>query len=323
MTPKNLLAVVCTLACTAVAAQSYPSKPITLLVGFPPGGGADSVARVVSERLGKELGQPIVVENKPGAGTTIASDLAARAAPDGYTLLLATVSLNGSDQLLYKSVRYDGSKSFTPITQWAYSPMLIGVREKFPEKNVSGLVEHARKNPGKLSYSSSGAGVITHLAGASFENAFGIEMLHVPYKGGAPSIQAVAAGDVDMTFGTPPSVLLLAQAGKLRLLGVTTAERSPLFPDLPSMKEAGLPDFNFTISYNVYGPAGMPDDVVKKIFDASTKVLNDPEVKARLEKQGNIASPSESPAQFKAWAAEEGKKYLASTQAATKNGVAQ
>lgn len=134
MTPKNLLAVVCTLACTAVAAQSYPSKPITLLVGFPPGGGADSVARVVSERLGKELGQPLVVENKPGAGTTIASDLAARAAPDGYTLLLATVSLNGSDQLLYKSVRYDGSKSFTPITQWAYSPMLIGVREKFPEK---------------------------------------------------------------------------------------------------------------------------------------------------------------------------------------------
>lgn len=323
MTSKNLLAVVCTLACTAVAAQSYPSKPITLLVGFPPGGGADLVARVVSERLGKELGQPIIVENKPGAGTTIASDLAARAAPDGYTLLLSSVSLNGSDQLLYKSARYDGNKSFTPITRWAYSPMLIGVREKFPEKDVSGLVEHARKNPGKLSYSSSGAGVITHLAGASFENAFGIEMLHVPYKGGAPSIQAVAAGDVDMTFGTPPSVLPLAQAGKLRLLGVTTAERSPLFPDLPGMKEAGLPDFNFTISYNVYGPAGMPDDVVKKIFDASTKVLNDPEVKARLEKQGNIASPSESPAQFKAWATEEGKKYLARTQAAIQSGVIQ
>lgn len=323
MIRKNLLAAACALLCTAASAQSFPSKPITLLVGFPPGGGADAVARVISERLGTELGQPIIVENKPGAGTTIASDLAARAAPDGHTLLLATVSLNGSDQHLYKSVRYNADQHFTPITRLAYSPMLIGVREKFPEKDVTGLADYARKNPAKVSYSSSGAGVITHLAGASFENAFGVEMLHVPYKGGAPSIQAVAAGDVDVTFGTPPSVLPLAQAGKLRLLGVTTAERSPLFPDLPGMKEAGMPDFNFTIAYNLYGPAGMPDAVVKKIFDASTKVLNDPDVKARLEKQGNLAVASESPEQFKAWAAAEGKKYLEVTLAATKNGAAQ
>ena len=299
------------LACASAFAQggAYPNRPITLIVGFPPGGGADSVARIVSEKLGRVLNQSVIVDNRAGAGTTIASDLVARAQPDGYTLLLATPSLYGSDQLLYKSARYDGEKNFTPVARWAYSPMLLAVKKDFPESSVQGLIAQARKNPGKLTYSSSGTGVVTHLAGASFAQAAGIDMLHVPFKGGAPSIQAVGAGDVDMTFGTPPSVLPMAQGGKLRLLAVTTTERSPLFPDLPGMKESGINDFNFTIAYSLYGPAKLPAEVVQKLAEVSFQVLQDPEVKAKLEKQGNIAWPTKTADEFRTWAVTEGKKY--------------
>lgn len=229
MFKKTLVAALAAASCTVALAQGYPSRPITLVVGFPPGGGADAVARIVTDKLGKVLGQPVVVDNKPGAGTTLASDIVARAPADGYTLLLGSANLYGSDQLLYKSAKYDGVKDFTPISRWAVSPMLLAVRQGFPEQSVQGLIDLARKTPGKLTYSSSGTGVITHLAGLSFTQATAIDMLHVPYKGGAPSLQAVGAGDVDMTFGSPPSVLPLAQANKLRMLAVTTAERSPCF----------------------------------------------------------------------------------------------
>ncbi|MBS0290943.1 MAG: tripartite tricarboxylate transporter substrate binding protein, partial [Proteobacteria bacterium] len=156
--------------------------------------------------------------------------------------------------------------------------------------------------------------VVTHLAGASFAHAAGVDMLHVPFKGGAPSIQAVGAGDVDMTFGTPPSVLPMAQGGKLRLLAVTTAERSPLFPDLPSMKESGINDIDFSLWFGLYGPANLPAEVTKKLFEASNRVLADPDVKARLEKQGNVAWPMASSEEFKAWALKDGKKYKAITE---------
>ena len=314
MFKKILAAAFAVAASTAALAQAYPARPITLVVGFPPGGGADAVARIMSEKLGRVLSQTIIVDNRPGAGTTIASDLVARAPADGYTLLLGSANLYGSDQLLYKSARYDGTKGFTPIARWASSPMLLAVRKEFPENSVKGLIDLARKNPGKLTYSSSGTGVVTHLAGASFAHAAGIDMLHVPFKGGAPSIQAVGAGDVDMTFGTPPSVLPMTQGGKLRLLAVTTAERSPLFPDLPSMKESGINDYDFSIWFGLYGPANLPPEVSKKLFDASTQVLNDPDVKAKLAKQGNLPWPSASQEEFKAWAINDGKKYKTITE---------
>ncbi|MEO7232316.1 MAG: tripartite tricarboxylate transporter substrate binding protein [Polaromonas sp.] len=298
-----------------VLAQPYPSRPITLVVGFPPGGGADTVARIVSEKVGKILGQPVIVDNRPGAGTTLASDQVARAAADGYTLLLGSGNLYGSDQMLYKSAKYDGTKSFTPISRWSSAPMLIAVNKDLAAQSVKGLVALARSQPDKLSYSSSGAGVVTHLAGLSFTQASGgIKMLHVPFKGGAPSIQAVAAGDVDMTFGTPPSVMPLAQSGKLRVLAVTTAERSALFPDLPGMKESGVEGYNFTFWFGLFGPAGLPAGVAKKLFDASVEALNDPDVKARLIKQGNLAAPSASLEEFRTWAAKEGKESRELTQ---------
>ena len=314
MFKKALLAALAAAAGTVALADTYPSRPITLVVGFPAGGGADAVARIVGEKLGRVLSQAVVVDNRPGAGTTLASELVSRAQPDGYTLLLGTANLYGSDQLLYKSARYDGVKSFTPIARWSNSPMLLAVRKDFPEKSVKGLMEQARRNPGKLTYASSGAGVVTHLAGASFAHAATIDMLHVPYKGGAPSIQAVAAGDVDMTFGTPPSVMPMVQAGKLRLLAVTTAERSPLFPDLPGMGESGIKDYDFNIWFGIYGPAKLPPEVVGKLFDASAQVLRDPDVKARLEKQGNLAWPSASPEEFRDWAISDGARHKASTQ---------
>ncbi|MDT4815955.1 Tripartite tricarboxylate transporter family receptor [compost metagenome] len=296
------------LASAGALADTYPSRPITLLVGFPAGGGADTVARIVGDKLGKLLGQPIVIDNKPGAGTTIASDQVARAAPDGYTLLLGSANLYGSDKLLYKSVKYDGAKSFVPISRWSSAPMLLAVNKDVSAKTVQALIAEARQNPGKLAYSSSGGGVVTHLAGLSFEKAAGVQMLHVPYKGGAPSIQAVAAGDVQLTFGTPPSVLPMAQGQKLRVLAVTSGQRSPLFPDVPSVAEAGVKGYDYTFWFGLFGPAGLPPEVAQKLFDASVAALNDPEAKARMEKSGNESAPSKSLAEFRAWALAEGAK---------------
>ena len=296
------------LASAGALADIYPSRPITLLVGFPAGGGADTVARIVGDKLGKLLGQPIVIDNKPGAGTTIASDQVARAAPDGYTLLLGSANLYGSDKLLYKRVKYDGARSFVPISRWSSAPMLLAVNKDVSAKTVQALIAEARQNPGKLAYSSSGAGVVTHLAGLSFEKAAGVQMLHVPYKGGAPSIQAVAAGDVQLTFGTPPSVLPMAQGQKLRVLAVTSGQRSPLFPDVPSVAEAGVKGYDYTFWFGLFGPAGLPPEVAQKLFDASVAALNDPEVKARMEKSGNESAPSKSLAEFRAWALAEGAK---------------
>jgi tripartite-type tricarboxylate transporter receptor subunit TctC len=305
MFKRTFLPLLLALSAGSAMAQSYPTRPVTLVVGFPPGGGADAVARIVADKVGKLLGQPLLVDNRPGAGTTLASEHVARAAPDIY----------GSDQLLYKSARYDGAKNFTPITRWSSAPMLLAVRKDFPGQNVGELVALARSQPDKLSYSSSGAGVITHLATLSFAGASGgLRMLHVPFKGGAPSIQAVAAGDVDLTFGTPPSVLPLAQAGKLRMLAVSTAERSPLFPDLPGMKESGVPGFDYTFWFGLFAPAGLPEEVAKKLFDASAKALEDPDVKARLAKQGNLAAPSASLEEFRTWALKEGQESKALTQ---------
>ncbi|SDZ70171.1 Tripartite-type tricarboxylate transporter, receptor component TctC [Variovorax sp. YR266] len=296
------------LASAGALADSYPTRPITLVVGFPAGGGADTVARIVSDKMAKLLGQPVIIDNKPGAGTTIASDQVARAAPDGYTLLLGSANLYGSDKLLYKAVKYDGAKSFVPISRWSSAPMLLAVNKDVSAKTVQALIAEARQNPGKLAYSSSGTGVVTHLAGLSFEKAAGVTMLHVPYKGGAPSIQAVAAGDVQLTFGTPPSVLPMAQGQKLRVLAVTSGQRSPLFPDVPSIAEAGVKGYDYTFWFGLFAPAGLPPEMAQKLFDASVAALNDPDVKARMEKSGNESAPSKSLAEFRSWATAEGAK---------------
>lgn len=311
---KKIIALAVLTSSLNVFAQGFPSKPITVVVGFPPGGGADTVTRIVTEKMSQILGQPIIVDNKPGAGTTLASNHVVRAAADGHTLLVTSGNIYGSDQLLFKNVRYEGEKNFTPISRWTNAPMLLAVNKSLPFNTTKDLIEYAKKNPDKLTYSSSGVGVITHLAGLSFENAAGLKMQHIPYKGGAPSLQAVAAGDVGLTFGTPPSVLPLAQGGRLKVLSVTTAQRSSLFPDLPGMADAGLKDYDFTFWFGLFGPAGLPADVTQKLFDASVTALNDPQVKEKLEKSGNSAAPSKSLVEFRQWAVLEGQKYKTLTE---------
>ncbi|WP_370681632.1 Bug family tripartite tricarboxylate transporter substrate binding protein [Comamonas sp. GB3 AK4-5] len=298
------------LTSAAQAGNNYPERPITLVVGFPPGGGADAVARIVGDQLGRNLGQPIIIENKPGAGTTMASSQVAKSPADGYTILLAGVSLHGSDQYLFKSANYDAANSFTPITRLVSAPLLIGVSAKLPYQNVQDLVAAAKKAPGKMSYGHSGVGVFTHTTGLQFMTAAGIDVLAVPFRGGAQAIQAVGAGDVDMKFATPPSILPLAQAGKIRLIAVTQSERSKLFPELPAMKESGLGSFSQDFWFGLYAPAGLSEPIKAKLFAAAQKTLQDDKVREKLEKSGNAPSASESPEQFKTWALAQGKLAL-------------
>jgi len=305
---RSLLLAVLVLAwpvAPAVAQTAYPNKPIRLVIGYTPGGAADVIARVVGDAMSRQLGQPINVDNKPGAGSTLGSDILARAPADGYTLGLATATLYGIDQQLYK-VKYTPAE-FTPITRFTISPLVLAVSKDMPAKTVQELVAYAKANPGKLNYASSGIGGSPHIAGLSFEKAVGTKMTHIPFKGGAPALQSVAAGDVQLSFGTASSVLPLGQQGLVRMLGVTTAQRSAVAPDLPTVAESGLPGFEFTFWFGLFGPASLPKDVLDKLFAAATKVLADPEVKAKLLAAGNEVSPSRSPAEFHEWASAGGR----------------
>lgn len=295
-------------------AQAYPHRPIRLLVGYSPAGAADFIARIVGDAMARRLGQSVLVDNKPGAGSTLASNLLASAPADGYTLGLATGTLFGIDQFLYK-VRYKPA-DFTPVARLTVSPLVLAVNRKLDIKNVADLAGFAKAHPGKLNYSSSGIGGSPHMAALIFEKAVGSTMVHVPYKGGAPALQAVAAGDVDLSFGTAASVLPLGQAGSIRMLGVSTAQRSAVAPELPTIAESGAPGFDFTFWFGLFGPANLPKDVQQKLFEVVTEVLNDPEVKAKLLNTGNEAAPMKSSNEFLQWATNNGKFVLDRAEAA-------
>lgn len=298
------IALSATSTCAAADPIEYPAKPIRLLVGFPPGGGADNVARIVSDKLSQKLGQSIVVENRPGAGTTIAASALARAEPDGYTLFLGSSILFGVDKMLYTSVNYSIS-DFTPITRWTSAPMILSVNNEVPAKSVSELVAYSKERH-TLFFGSSGNGGSPHLAGVMFQRLTDTKMEHVPFKGGAPSVQAVVANDIQLTFGTPPSVLPLIQANRLRALGVTTAERSPLFPDIPTIAEQGVAGYDLSFWFGLFAPAGVPKEIVDKLYQTSVEVLQDKDVQQKLALEGNQASWSASPEEFREWAAQQG-----------------
>jgi tripartite-type tricarboxylate transporter receptor subunit TctC len=302
---KLLLAGALAVQATFAVAQAWPTKPIRLIIGFPPGGGADGVARPVAEALSRELGQPVIVENRPGAGTTIAASAAATAAPDGYTLFMHNSSIYGSLQAVFKDYRFQ-PKDFTPISRWTTGALVVAVPSTLPVKTLEELIAMARAQPGKLNYASSGVGGGTHLPALLFVNAARLDMVHVPYKGGAPALQGVAAGETQITFATPPSALPLVKGGKLKLLAVTTAQRSKLFPELPTVAESGVPGYEYPFWFGLFGPAGLPEPIVARLFEASRKVLTDPELVKRLEATGNEATPSESVSEFRAWAAKDG-----------------
>jgi len=273
-------------ASTMVMAQAvFPNKPVTLVVTYPPGGGADAMARLIAPKMGEALGQPVIIENKPGASGQIGASAVAKAAPDGYTLMLDASSF-AANPALYPKLPYDSLKAFKPIGVVALFPNVVLVNANFPAKNISELTAAARKTKDAVSYASSGNGSAQHLAGALFESAAKVDMVHVPYKGGGPALNDVIGGQVPLFFGNLASTLQHVQSGKLKALAVTSAKRSPILPDVPTLTEAGLKGAEIYEWNAVFTPANTPEPVVAKLAAAFQQALESPEVKARVAQLG-------------------------------------
>jgi tripartite-type tricarboxylate transporter receptor subunit TctC len=283
----------------SAAEPAYPVRPIRLVVGFPPAGLGDAVARVLGDAMAKSLGQPVVVDNKPGAGGTLATEFVARAAADGYTILLSTGSIFGADQVLYKSAKYDGFRDFTPITMVLESPMIVVVNKALGVSDLRELAAKSKANPGRIFHASPGNGLPAHLAGVAFNKLTGASLTHVPYKGGAPAAQSVVANDTQVTFSSPTGVLPFIKSGTLLALAVTSKQRSPFLPDVPTTVEAGLPEFQYGFWMGLVGPAHIPKEAVDKLFLAARTALSDPIVKEKLLHQGVIATPSTTVEEFR------------------------
>jgi len=289
--------------------QSYPSRPVKLVVGFAPGGAADFVARALQEPLVRALGQPLVIENKPGAGSSIAAEQVARSAADGYTMLIASPSSILVNPIISPRPGFEPRRDLVPVTKVSSSPLVVAVHSSVGVKSLRELIAYAKKNPGKLNYATSGNGAAPHLAAVLFMRLAGVEMVHVPYKGGGPAVQALVAGDTQLSFATPPSVLPHVQSGRLRALAVTSRERTPLVPGVPGMVEAGLPDYEISFWYGFFVPAGTPKEVVQKLFAATTDALAQPAVASALAKEGTEAVGSRSPEDFGAFVAEDARLW--------------
>lgn len=304
------LALLALLAGSAAAiAQTYPGKPIRLVVGFAPGGAADLTARAIGDPLGRLLGQGLVIDNRPGAGSSIAAEHVARAAPDGYTILIASPSSICVNPVMNPKIGYDPQRDFAPISKITSSPMVVAVNPALPVRSIPDLIAEAKKAPGKLNYASSGIGSAPHLGAVLFGSVAGVEMVHVPFKGGAPAVQSVVAGDTQVTFATPPTVLPMIQAGRLRGLAVTSRARSGVVPGLPGMEEAGLPNYDISFWYGIFAPAGTSPAVVKRLFEAIASVLQAEALKQVLARDGTEVSGSRSPEDFAFFLREEAKTW--------------
>jgi tripartite-type tricarboxylate transporter receptor subunit TctC len=291
------------------SAQSYPTRPIRLVVGFAPGGAADTVARAVGEYLGRGLGQPVVIENRAGAGSSIAAENVAKSPPDGYSVLIASPASISVNPALNARLNYKPS-DLTPITKVSSSPLLIVVNPASGITSVRELIAVAKKDPGKLNYATSGVGSAPHFGAALFSQVTGVEMVHVPFKGGAPAMVSLVAGDTQVSFATPPSVLPMVKAGRLRALAVTDRERSPLMPDVPGMAEAGVPEYSIAFWYGFFVPAGTPPEIVRKLFEATVAAAQRPEVKAMLAREGTEVALSRSPEEFAAFLAKDAEFWI-------------
>jgi tripartite-type tricarboxylate transporter receptor subunit TctC len=287
-------------------AQTFPARPIRLVVGFAPGGAADVVARAIGDALSKIVNQPIVIENRAGAGSSIAAEFVARSAPDGYTMLIASPSSISVNPVLNPKLGYKPS-DLAPITRVSSSPLLVVVNPDTGVGSVRELIAKAKEAPGKLNYATSGIGSAPHFGALLFSRIAAIEMVHVPFKGGGPAVMSVVAGDTQVTFATPPSVLPMVKAGRLRALAVTSPERSPLMPDIPGMIEAGVPDYAIAFWYGFFVPAGTPSDIVNTLFAATVAAAQKPEVRTVLAREGTDVSLSSSPQAFAAFLEEDAK----------------
>jgi tripartite-type tricarboxylate transporter receptor subunit TctC len=293
---------------TAARAQSsavanYPDHPIKLVVGYAPGGGNDVAARLIAKELSGILHQSIVVENRPGAGTNIAASYVSRAAPDGYTLSLSSTAL-AVNVTLYPKLDYDPVKDFDPVAIFAEAPNLLIVNPKLPVNSVADLVAYAKKNPGKLNFSSAGSGSTQHLAGELFKTKAGITATHIPYKGSAPSLTAVISGEADFTFVNIPSSKQLIESGQVKALAITSSKRFPAVPNIPTMAEAGINGMEVATWYSILTPAGTPRPIIDKLNKAVNQAVAKPEFNKVLEDLGT-APMSESPEFFKKFLADE------------------
>ena len=263
----------------------YPAKPIKMVVGYAPGGGSDIMGRLIAQQITDALGQQVVVENRAGAAQNVAAEYVAKSPNDGYTLFLSSAAL-GINVSLYPKLNYDPIKSFAPVAVFATSPNLLLVHPTFPARNVKEFIAVAKKNPGKLNFSSSGSGSSQHLSGELLKLQIGVDMTHIPYKGSAPSMTALASGEVDFSFNNIPASQPLMTPGKVRALAITSAKRSPLLPGLPTMIEGGLPGFITQTWYGVLAPAGTPSDVINTLNAVIVKAVQKEDFRARIAQTG-------------------------------------
>jgi tripartite-type tricarboxylate transporter receptor subunit TctC len=270
----------------AAFAQTYPSRPIRLVVPFPAGGATDIIARAVAQKLTEDWGQPVIVDNRPGAGGNIGSELVAKAAPDGYTIEMGTVGTHAINASLYAKMPYDHVKDFTPVILVASVPNVLEVNPSLPVNSVQELIAYAKANPGKLNFASSGNGTSIHLSGELFKVMTGVQMTHVPYKGSAPALQDLIAGQVQLMFDNLPPSLPQIRAGKLRALAVTSATRAPALPDVPTVAESGLPGFEASSWFGLLAPAGTPQPLIAKLNSAVSAWLATPEAKEKMTSIG-------------------------------------
>ena len=285
----------------AAQAQSYPVKPVKLVVGFTPGGGVDINARLLASKLSELLGQQVIVENKPGAGTNIANEFVARSAPDGYTLLINTAAV-AINMALYKRPGYDALRDFAAVSIFSSSPNVLVVNAALPVRTVADVLAQARAEPGKLNYSSAGAGSTQHLSGELFKSLTKTDIVHIPYKGTAPALAALIGGEVHLSYANIPAIQAHVKSGRLRPIAATGPKRAELLPDVPTMKESGV-DMDVVVWYGVLAPAGTPVPIINRLNSIVVKALNMPDMRERLSNQGAEPvgnTPDESAAQLRA-----------------------
>ena len=299
-----------TLLPRGAGAQSYPNKPVTLVVAFTPGGPSDVLARIVGKKMSEILGQPFIIENRPGAGGNIAAEQVARAAPDGLTLLMGNNSILATNAALYKKVNFDPEKDFIPISLIGTQANILVVNPKIPANTMAELIALAKKEPGKMNFASSGHGAAAHLSGELFKSEAKVDLVHVAYKGAAPALQDVIAGHVDMMFATAASVVGHIRSGQVRALAVTTPKRTAVLPEIATVDELGIKGFDATTWHGLVAPANTPKDIVATLYDATKKTLADPGVQKQLADLG-VDIVGNSPQEFQAYIKAEIPKWTA------------
>ncbi len=297
------------------AAQRYPARPIRIVVPFPPGGSTDILARALGHKLTEAWGQQVMVDNRPGAGGSIGAEAAAKAPADGYTLLMAHIGTLAVNPALYPRLGYDAAKDFAPVSMVAIVPNVLVVHPSVPAKSVAELIDHARRNPGKLNYSSGGNGSAAHLAMEYFKLQTKTDVVHVPYKGTVPAVTDVISGQVSLTMTGAPAVMPHAQSGKLRALGVSSTARLDAFPQLPTIAESGVPGFDATQWYGIVAPAGTPVDIVRKLNETIVSIMGSKDMKERLNTEGAIAAAN-TPEEFARFIEAERRRWGAVVKAA-------